>query len=324
MNSLRRILIVSIEGDFTVQHVTDWLSVKGSSVEKIVLSDDNMVYPFFIKDLDSLCAFMMDYDLNSYDKIWFHRYKRIVTSSSNSFRNKIELFQKEEIRTLFDYLLSELPESLFVIHPAKIDMNKLVVLKKAKKLGMIIPHTIVTNRKDEVMGFINKYGTSVIKPLSNCFSTVYEGISYSMFTSIIDKEMLVEHDDLLFPIMVQEKIAKQYEIRIFFLAGSMYSMAIFSQLDDSSRIDWRISQQNNNLIRNVPYLLPYDVQEKVRLLMDELGLKTGSIDFIRSEDGDFVFLEVNPVGQFGMVSELCNYSLYHKYADFILSDKNND
>jgi hypothetical protein len=30
-------------------------------------------------------------------------------------------------------------------------------------------------------------------------------------------------------------------------------------------------------------------------------------------------LEINPVGQFGMVSYLCNYSLYKKFAEFILN-----
>lgn len=324
MNFLRNVLVIAIDGDFTVQQVIDWMSVKGASIDRIVLYDDNILFPFSIEELDLYSSIVMGYDLKLYDKIWFHRSRRIISMPPNSFRNRIIHFQKEEIRTILNYLLSELPERLFVIPPTKVDMNKLFVLKKAKNLGIKIPHTIITNRKDEVLEFIDKYGSSVIKPLSNCFSMVYENLSYSMFTSIINKELLDKQEELLFPIMVQDKIEKKYEIRTFFLNKTMYSMAIFSQLDSLSRTDWRISQQNNNLIRNVPYLLPYDIQEKVRLLMDGLGLKTGSIDFILSEAGEFVFLEVNPVGQFGMVSELCNYSLYNKFADFILSEKNND
>lgn len=55
--------------------------------------------------------------------------------------------------------------------------------------------------------------------------------------------------------------------------------------------------------------------------MNELELKTGSIDFILSKTDEYVFLEVNPVGQFGMVSELCNYSLYNKFADFVIGNE---
>lgn len=43
---------------------------------------------------------------------------------------------------------------------------------------------------------------------------------------------------------------------------------------------------------------------------------------ILDNSGDYYFLEINPVGQFGMVSELCNYSLYEKFANFIINDKN--
>ncbi len=317
------ILVVSTEGDFTVQHVTDWMSEKGASVVRIVLSDDRILFSFCVNDLNSPPSSMMGYDLKDFDRIWFHRSKRIISTSSNSFRSRVIHFQKEEIKTIYNYLLSELPEETFVVPPLKVDMNKLLVLKKAKALGLTIPHTIITNNKNRIMEFVDKYGIAVIKPMSNCFSLVYEDYTYSMFTSIIDKEILNEQEDTFFPVMVQEKIEKKYEIRTFFLGGFMYSMAIFSQLDDLSRTDWRKSQQINS-IRNVPYLLPKDIQESVKQLMDELGLKTGSIDFILSEAGEYIFLEVNPVGQFGMVSELCNYSLYRKFADFILGKENNN
>lgn len=40
-----------------------------------------------------------------------------------------------------------------------------------------------------------------------------------------------------------------------------------------------------------------------------ISLETGSIDLILTKDGLFIFLEVNPVGQFGMTSYPCNYYL---------------
>lgn len=97
----------------------------------------------------------------------------------------------------------------------------------------------------------------------------------------------------------------------------MYSMAIFSQLNAHSEVDWRKSQHEQNT-RSVPFLLPKKYEKPIHRLMVKLGLKTGSLDFIVNKDGQLIFLEVNPVGQFGMVSELCNYSLYHKFASFII------
>jgi hypothetical protein len=37
-----------------------------------------------------------------------------------------------------------------------------------------------------------------------------------------------------------------------------------------------------------------------------------------ARDGREVFLEVNPVGQFGMVSRPCNYQLERKVAELLL------
>ena len=47
-------------------------------------------------------------------------------------------------------------------------------------------------------------------------------------------------------------------------------------------------------------------------------MKTGSLDLVRTPDGRHVFLEVNPGGQFGMMSEPCNYHLEREVAQYLL------
>ena len=48
--------------------------------------------------------------------------------------------------------------------------------------------------------------------------------------------------------------------------------------------------------------------------MKLLNLNSGSLDLIRAADGKYVFLEINPVGQFGMVSYPCNYNIEKEIA----------
>lgn len=43
--------------------------------------------------------------------------------------------------------------------------------------------------------------------------------------------------------------------------------------------------------------------------MNKLNYSSGSIDLVVDKDDKYIFLEVNPVGQFGMVSYPCNYGL---------------
>lgn len=114
----------------------------------------------------------------------------------------------------------------------------------------------------------------------------------------------------------QEKLDKELEIRTFFLNGKCYSMAIFSQLDSQTSVDFRKYNLTTNN-RNVPYQLSRMLEEKITKLMDELKLNTGSIDIIKTKDGRYVFLEVNPVGQYGMTSFPCNYHLDRKIAEYL-------
>ena len=64
---------------------------------------------------------------------------------------------------------------------------------------------------------------------------------------------------------------------------------------------------------------------KLLKLMKKLGLNFGSIDMIKAKNGEYYFLEVNPVGQFGMVSHPCNFSIEKHLAELLISknEKNN-
>ena len=51
--------------------------------------------------------------------------------------------------------------------------------------------------------------------------------------------------------------------------------------------------------------------------MRKLKLDSGSIDIIVTNKGEYVFLEVNPVGHFTQVSSPCNYYLEKEIAEII-------
>jgi len=67
--------------------------------------------------------------------------------------------------------------------------------------------------------------------------------------------------------------------------------------------------------------LSEDLKEKIILLMKILDLNTGSIDLIKSTDEKIYFLEINPIGQYGMVSSPCNYYLDKLIAKTLINGK---
>jgi hypothetical protein len=113
--------------------------------------------------------------------------------------------------------------------------------------------------------------------------------------------------------LIQEKVEKLFEIRSFYLEGNFYSMAMFSQQNEKTKDDFR-NYDFSNPIRTVPFKLPIEVEAKLRNLMNVLTLNTGSIDIAYNSRKEYIFFEVNPVGQYGMVSNPCNYNLDREIA----------
>jgi len=119
---------------------------------------------------------------------------------------------------------------------------------------------------------------------------------------------------------IQKEIIKEYEIRTFFIEKKYYSMAIFSQGNTNTNEDFR-NYDKIKPNRMIPYILPKLIEDKLNLLMDKLKLNTGSVDIIKSIEGIYYFLEINPSGQFGMTSIPCNYNL-HKLTAQHLNENN--
>jgi len=67
------------------------------------------------------------------------------------------------------------------------------------------------------------------------------------------------------------------------------------------------------------YNLPDEIREKIVFFMDSIGLNTGSMDLLRTSDGQYCFIEVNPVGQYFAPSVNCNFYLEKKIAEWLIS-----
>ena len=51
--------------------------------------------------------------------------------------------------------------------------------------------------------------------------------------------------------------------------------------------------------------------------MTECELNMGTLDFIVTKNDEFIFLEINPVGQFTDLSYNCNYYVEKKIAQIL-------
>ena len=245
----------------------------------------------------------IDYDSNKV--IWYRRLSRKtyiddILGKNFDFHNS-RLFSQFIFKDWEIYLkifVKRLSKNTFWLDYPFVKESKIDILLLAQKNGLAIPETIITN---SLKGINHK--EYITKPLSSAVGFKYKNKFYCTYTTVISsvKQKFI-------PSLIQKKIEKRYEIRTFFLDDKCYSMAIFSQNDKQTEVDFR-KYNYNKPNRNIPYKLPDNIEENIRKLMKDLGLKTGSLDIIKGKDDLYYFLEVNPVGQFGMTSKPCNYNI---------------
>lgn len=188
----------------------------------------------------------------------------------------------------------------------------------AKEVGFDIPKSFIISHKSEL-----NEGKLISKSVYETYYIKNDNGFYTMFTERINKGNIKYLPTSFFPSFIQEEVFKAYELRIFYIKGEFYSMAIFSQINKQTELNFRkYDWVNPN--RRVPYNLPKEIKDKIRLLCKKIGLNCCSIDMIVSkENGKYYFLEINPTGEFGMVAQPCNYELYKKTAKTLIKmDKN--
>lgn len=219
----------------------------------------------------------------------------------------------EEVNAIKDFIFYELEKKKHLGNYKVREANKLISFSRALSCGMKIPTSnISTDLKWLKSKFIDN-GKVIIKPIEDAYSSIYNKIGISTNYNIARSNIFQNKESIIFPSCLQDYVEKKMEIRTFFLKGKCFSMAIFSQSNRKTEIDFR-NYDEDKPNRFVPFSLPKNIEAMVINFMGKMKLQTGSLDFILTPRNEYVFLEVNPVGQYGMVSEPCNYNLDKEIA----------
>jgi ATP-GRASP peptide maturase of grasp-with-spasm system len=333
------ILILSARTDASTLDVLDWLLYYGKKF--IVLYTDDLDFKIirFSHSQNEFIIKTNGIEVNLYDvtAVWNRRWGISAFNFTNQYINKKDpgdfFVEKgdtyhyhqimEETKTLIEfihYLVEK--ESVFSIGSFfSNEVNKLIVLDKAKQHGLDIPESYVLTSKKDLIDLKNRLQDKHLITKAICEgvyrSDVRENYLYYSYVERLTKENIERFPENFYPSLVQVEIEKQLELRIFFIHDIFFPMAIFSQDVEAAVVDFRRNDHHNTPLKYVPYKMPKKLELQLLKLMHELDLNTGSIDVLLSKDGRYVFLEVNPVGQYGMTSDPCNYYLDKKIAQLL-------
>ncbi|MFN8229840.1 MAG: grasp-with-spasm system ATP-grasp peptide maturase [Bacteroidia bacterium] len=303
------ILIISQDYDRSTFEICKWL--KSFNKSYLILLDTDVISlvklnarSIILKNVSRNYIF----DITEIKKIFFRRggINFFNINFTNIKDNHFKIFLSQENFTILDSIYKLIPKELWIGSPLKADLNKIVVLYSALNFSLKVPDFIVTSDKKELINFIKKHNEIISKTILPGVSFQRKDYVHTSNTEIFNKQDLKNLNNNFHPTFFQKYIQKKYEIRSFYFQNNFYSIAIFSQFNRNTKVDYR-NYTNKTPNRSIVFKLPSKIENKLKMLIFELKLDYCSIDLIYSIENEFYFLEINPIGQFGNVSYSGNY-----------------
>ena len=197
--------------------------------------------------------------------------------------------------------------------------NKARQLRLAAALGLSIPPTLITADPAAARSFYARQtasGGEVVAKLQTSLGYSMRGggglPTRRIGPADLDALAGLRHC----PMMFQRYVAKAWELRVAWVDGLAFVGAL-----DGRRcgVDWRYEAAANHAAWQ-HHRLPVPVHERLARLMNQLGLRQGAIDLIVDPTGDYVFLEVNPHGEWGMLERDLELPISAAIADALVRD----
>jgi glutathione synthase/RimK-type ligase-like ATP-grasp enzyme len=161
-------------------------------------------------------------------------------------------------------------------------------LTVAQEVGLEIPETLMTNNPEEARQFWAACeGDAIYKQ----FLALPD--SWSETRRVGTQEEALAESIRLCPVIFQRRIAAVADLRVTIIGDEVFAASV--SIDE---LEYDTDVRLNLSARYIQHALPDGVSRLLVALMRKLGLVYGAIDLRLTQDGRYVFLEVNPAGQF--------------------------
>lgn len=187
---------------------------------------------------------------------------------------------------------------------------KPVQLRLAVRCGLEVPRTLVTNDPAIARRFVREVGDAVYKPFTSRGVVDVDGYR-QVYTQRVTAEQCDDPNIARTMHLFQQRVPKDYEVRLTVVDGRFFGARIDAGSAESAE-DWR---SDYAALKYTSVETPAVVRAQVRELLDGLGLRFGALDFIVTPDGEWVFLECNPNGQWAWIEDETGMPISAALAD---------
>jgi hypothetical protein len=251
---------------------------------------------------------------------WYRRPQSLFAGSGHPLSTQLNNYVKGQSMLTLRALCESL-QTLWVCHPHKLQRAdiKALQLAEASKAGLKTPRTLISNRPAKAAAFIDQLGETecAIKPLIPTGVQNEEGYRLPLTTTLPKGHPL--DSVALAPNIFQPYVSKAAELRCVVIGKKIFSAKINSQANASTSKDWRGGDYQME-----PFSLPEQVETSLLRLMDSFGINFASQDMILTPEGEFVFLELNPNGQWLWLERDLGFPLVANMVDLLTTQYSKD
>ena len=287
------VLILSNLEDVHAQAVMGALAKQGAHAELVDLSEFPTRLALSLAFEDGRRRFQLRrlgggaLDLDSVKSVWWRRpqpFSPPAGLDQAGFR-----LSMSESRTAFQGLYQAL-DAYWINEPSRdaVASHKAYQLALAQEIGLDIPPTLMTNDVEGAKAFWRRYEGEVI---------------YKQFFALPEawretRRLRPEDESqaaaiAYAPLIFQKHVPAVADLRVIAVAGELFAAAA-----DVRNAEYPQDVRMNPSAKYEPHDLPPQIAAKIGELMRRLGLVYGAIDLRLTPEGQYVFLEINPAGQF--------------------------
>lgn len=261
------------------------------------------------------------FSISSISSVWNRRtYVELLLEESLDDSADFKIWKNEWNKTLLG-LYSSIADKpwLNFYRNSQLAENKYIQMRLAKKLGFIMPKIIVSNEKDKLIRFASEHEYVALKLMHQDF---YKSNTDGFLGMYVNKLTVKDFDNFQTvgenPIALQSYIHKSYEARYTVVGNDHFVCKIDSQASSIANSDWRrydLAHTPHSIIEP-----PMKIKKQVTNLMKELNLNYGALDFIIDKNENWIFLEINPMGQYLWIEHLTGLKISHAIAKWLINN----
>jgi glutathione synthase/RimK-type ligase-like ATP-grasp enzyme len=220
-------------------------------------------------------------------------------------------FALSEAMTAFHGLYQAL-DAFWLNEPTRDAMaaHKPYQLALAQQIGLEIPTTLMTNDVEEARAFWRRHEGEVIHKQFLALPDTWRE------TRRLTSEDEAHAQSIAYaPVIFQKHVPAVADLRVTAVGKQLFAAAV-----DVRNADYPQDVRMNLNVKYEAHELPRETAIKLGALMERLGLVYGAIDLRLTPDGRYVFLEINPAGQFLYIEKATGQLISKALAQALLQE----